>query len=208
MIPITADDSADQANDLELTCLSDTAISPCSCGGISSLMNRSLPWPDDDDEEEEDVDIPQFIVIDCSRQNLNDSQMSDILDAVLNYYSISAFPPNTAFFTFLAKKNQLTNVPDRIAKLAQLFGVVAADLSYNQITSILSDAFNYPNKANVSIGLNIDLEGNQITAIHTGTFHFPYTSANTTVMISLDDNQITTISSDAFNFPVESCRSN
>ena len=126
-------------------------------------------------------DVP-VIVIECYKKNLNDSQMSNILDALLNY---SSRVPNQARIGIEANFNQLTKVPVLIAELAQLFTHMYVYLSYNQITSISTDTFNYPN-ATLSV-FKVTLDRNQITSVPTDAFKFLFA---TFIEIVLESNRI------------------
>ena len=98
------------------------------------------------------VNPPNTIHFSCYDKNLTDSQASDILDALLTTSSVS--PLSWLDFSF----NQLTKVPIQIKSFSQLNYVYP---SGNDITSVDSAAFNFPDAAHPLRFFT--LGGNQLT---------------------------------------------
>ena len=148
-----------------VVCPSASSISPCTCGSTS-------------------ID-PNGLYLNCFYLGLSDSQMSSILDVLLNSNGTSPLVELTGSY------NNLKEIPSQISKFNSIQKI---DLSSNQITSIPSNAFSFPSTTSVEIFF----QSNQITSIPSGAFSFP---KSTSVDIYLTDNQITSIPSGAFSFP-------
>ena len=103
---------------------------------------------------------PGTIYLGCWGNQLNDSQVSDILDVFLKTPGVS--PVGRSDLQFI---QQLTRVPSQIKSFPQLNWV---DLSTNGITSIESGAFNFTDAANPLKMLY--LQYNQMTTIAPGAF--------------------------------------
>ena len=108
------------------------------------------------------------IYLDCGMRNLNNSQVSDILDAFLTTPGVSPVGDLNLY------QNRLTRVPTQIKFFDQLRQV---SLQENSITSVESGAFNatFPGGQNSSFNyflpnLNLELVWNQITTIAPGAF--------------------------------------
>ena len=148
----------------DVTCPPAAAYEPCDCSEASSK--------------------PGTVILTCD--NLNDSKVSDILDAFLTTPGVSPLGDLNL------SNNQLTRVPSQIKLFDKLEWV---DLLINSITSIESGAFNFPNAANPIRYLHLD--DNQLTTIASGTFSFP-DAANPIWGLYLDENRLTSIAPGAF----------
>ena len=160
----------------QLICPPAEAIAPCSCSNTS--------W-----------------AIDCNGRNLNDQQISLILDAFLS-------PGVSPVATVWAKNNRLTQIPSQICKFTKL---ITIDLSQNRIMSIPTGCFNLTS----SWDLFISLYSNLITTIPSGAFNFTFTGQFPgSVSLYLANNLITSIQPSAmrllkgrvssFNFDLQS----
>ncbi len=147
-----------------LICPNLTSTSPCTCK--KNAINVTS------------------ITIDCNSKNLNDSQMSRILDSFLS-------PGISSVYEIGAQFNRLTKVPSQISKFTSLSFVY---LDWNQISSIPVIKF-----LNTTYGsISISLQKNKITSIPLGAFSFPFVSS---VFIVLSLNPIRVLPDGAFNFP-------
>ena len=130
----------------------------------SSLVNADIVCPPEADYApcgcREYSKTPGTIYLNCQSQKLTDSQMSDILDAFLTTPGVSPVA-----FLSLEYGKLLTRVPSEVRLFNQLDWVFLSD---NNITSIDSGAFNFPDAAN-PLG-NLDLAYNKITTIAPGAF--------------------------------------
>ena len=120
-----------------VVCPSASSISPCTCGSTS-------------------ID-PNGLYLNCAKLGLSDSQMSSILDVLLNSNGTSPL------VKIDASSNNLKEIPSQISKFNSIQKI---DLSSNQITSIPSGAFSFSSATSVYIYL----QSNQITSIEPNTF--------------------------------------
>ena len=118
-------------------CPSASSISPCKCSASS-------------------ID-PNGLFINCFDFGLSDSQMSSILDVLLNSNGTSPLVHLSGSY------NNLKEIPSQISKFNSIQKI---DLSSNQITSIPSGAFSFSSATSVYIYL----QSNQITSIEPNTF--------------------------------------
>ena len=123
----------------DVVCPPEAAYAPCGCSEYSEK--------------------PDTIYLNCYNRNLGDSKMSDILDAFLTTPGISP----VGLLDLMS--NRLTRVPTQMKFFNQLDYVY---LNNNDITSIESGAFNFPDAANPI--LDLDLQNNQLTTIAPGAF--------------------------------------
>lgn len=112
-------------------------ISPCSC---SDLGSEGL-----------------VVQLQCQSVNLDDAKASQILDTMLSWPRASPLRLLTMY------NNRLTLVPTQLPKFPMLNKI---DLSYNQITSIKSNAFNFSSTTLTWLNLN----NNPISSIQKGAF--------------------------------------
>ena len=124
-----------------VVCPPSTAYTPCICKEYSNK--------------------PGTIELNCSGGNLNNTQMSDILDAFL-----VTTPGISPVASLSLQVNQLTRVPSQIIKLFN--HLVDVWLNSNAITSIESGTFNFTDAANPVQYLV--LYENQLTTIAPGAF--------------------------------------
>ena len=113
---------------------------PCDCAENSSLK-------------------PGTIILNCASRNLNDTRVSDILDAFLTTPGVS--PVTFIFFP----NNQLTYVPSQMKRFTQLGEIY---FSQNPIASINANDFNFAGSANSFSFL--DLSRTRLTFIAPGAF--------------------------------------
>ena len=121
-----------------VVCPSASSISPCTCGSTS-------------------ID-PNGLYLNCAKLGLSDSQMSSILDVLLNSNGTSPL------VHLDASSNNLKKIPSQISKFNSIQRI---SLDINQISSIPSDAFNFPSE---TYYVEIYLDFNQITSIAPNTF--------------------------------------
>jgi len=155
-----------------LICPSPTSISPCTC-------NKFIGYT---------PSISTGIKIACAGNNLNDIQMSSILNAFL-------VPGLSQVQEISASFNLLTKIPKQVSKFSALSIV---DFRSNRIAEIPFDN-GKPFLTNrfKDARIQISLGSNQIRDIPSGVFHL--SSANF-VNINLTDNKIAFVPSDAFRF--------
>ena len=114
----------------QLVCPPSPQVSPCTC----TYYNPGLG-------------------IVCDDLNLNDLQMSNVLNAFLS-------PGVSPVVYFSAYKNLLTKIPSQIANFAQLNQI---QLFHNQITAVSTGAFNF-SQSSTSF-FNVDLSKNKISTV-------------------------------------------
>ena len=95
----------------------------------------------------------------CRNRNLNDTQISRILDAFL----ASSISPLGSIFL---EGNRLTRVPSQLNKFPRLSWI---DLKANRIQTIHKGAFNFTVQPGIS-GCQIGLESNNLSHIEQGAF--------------------------------------
>ena len=134
----------------------------------------------------ESSNYPNGLYVGCAYLSLSDAAMSKILNVFLYTKGVSPVVELNAY------GNSLTKEPSQISQFTATS--VTIYLSYNQISSISSGAFSYPNATSV----HINLWSNKITSILSGAFSFPKAKS---ISIGLEGNKITSISSSSFNFP-------
>ena len=142
-----------------VVCPPASAISPCTCAG--SFYNAN------------------GFSLNCASLRLSDSQLSTILNVIINSNGISPL------VELDASSNELTKIPSQISRLQSITTIA---LSQNQITAIPTGSFNYPSAPS----MNMDLFSNKISSISSCAITIPNA---TSVKINLWSNQITSINS-------------
>ena len=115
----------------------------------------------------------------CDSLNMNDLQMSNVLNAFLS-------PDVSPVVSFSAYNNLLMKIPSQIANFTQLNQV---QLSGNQITSIPTGAFNF--SQSTSLKFYLYLFQNKISTVQTEAFIFPPSLYNSSISINLANNELT-----------------
>ena len=127
----------------------EAAYLPCTCNQYSTPLSE--------------VDQYGIIALSCYGENLNDSRVSDILDAFIT-------TPDVSPLTYLnLPSNNLTRVPTQIKSFDQ---ILVVNLRSNAITSIQSSAFYLTDSYNSNPYTYpyFDLTSNQLTTIAPGAF--------------------------------------
>ena len=176
------------AGQAAVVCPSATDISPCICR--ASVID------------------PNGIAINCTSAGLNDLQMSSILNAfllpgvspVIELEAVgnrlTKVPLPISKFTAIASldfsgyDNQITSIP--VGSFVSFATNINIYLYFNQLNTIPSGAFTFPNAKTIYIGL----DSNFITTIAPGAFNFPVASD---VRLDFGSNLISSIDPGTFN---------
>ena len=157
-------------------CPTPASISPCTCSQYTDLNGKLSD---------------NSIVIECESKDLNDEQMSSVLNTILFASKVSPV------IKISASRNRLTKIPQHISEFPQLSIVELGGNKITEISCVVKNPFLNKNRfTNGSI--TIYLGSNEIANVPSGAFNFPYASK---VEIGLSGNKIVSIASDAFRFP-------
>ena len=125
-----------QLSDGAVVCPSNPSYSPCNCTEYGAIVGN--------------------IYLDCRNQQLSDSKAEDILTSFLTSPGVSQVASIDLHFS------QLTRIPDQIRSFSKL---VYLDISFNSISSLQSNAFNFVSKVTT-----LYANTNQIKSIAPGAF--------------------------------------
>ena len=102
-----------------------------------------------------------LLELNCRDKNINDSRISEILDAFL------LTPEVTSLSILNLGSNQLTRVPDQVRRFDRLESIY---LEKNIINSVHSGAFVFPIESQIQQKVEIRLNQNEISQVEPGAF--------------------------------------